>query len=85
MIYNLEKIINRKQFRNERKTSEINATCLSHMFNKENISKMKREVADNDKHSICAGAGAQWHSTCWAALGLILRLKKKSDNLPPPI
>lgn len=49
------------------------------MFNKlkENISKMKREVTDNDKHGVCAGAGAQWHSTCWAALGLILRLKKK--------
>lgn len=44
-----------------RGNSEVSATCLSHMFNKlkKNIRKMKREVADNDKHGVCAGAGAQ--------------------------
>lgn len=51
---------------------------------KENISKMKREVADSDKHGVCAGAGAQWHSTCWAALALILRLKKKWQKKKHP-
>lgn len=53
------------------------------MFNKlkENISKMKREVADNDKHGVCAGAGAQWHSTCWVgSLGFNLKTEKKSDK-----